>query len=65
MKQEEAAREEKQAMEKIAAILATLTSNRSAMVGNMPISYLAKPKYILRIYAYRNYLFRSQRHQET
>ncbi|XVF76585.1 hypothetical protein PTKIN_Ptkin13bG0277500 [Pterospermum kingtungense] len=30
---EEAAREEKQAMEKIAAILATLTSNRSAMVS--------------------------------
>lgn len=45
MKQEEAAREEKQAMEKIAAILATLTSNRSAMVGSLPISYLAKPKY--------------------
>lgn len=55
MKQEEAAKEEQQAIEKIAAILATLTSNRSAMVSKQPLSYLAKPQIHSRNFAYRNY----------
>lgn len=55
MKQEEATREEKQAIEKIAAILVTLTSNRSAMVSKQPLSYLAKQQIHGRNFAYRNY----------
>lgn len=39
MKQEEAAREEKQALEKIARILETLTSKKTYMVGLSLLSF--------------------------
>lgn len=66
LKQEEAAREEEQALEKIAAILAALTSKRTARVSWHYYYYYFGfiLLYLSIVSDFENVYFRSQRHQE-
>lgn len=70
MKQEEAAKEEKEALEKIAVILANLTSKKSAMVSQVNLSQVCFKSNLKSLEVncsqHLNLIhYRSQRHQRT